>query len=264
MKKDLSNSVKADIKEVIGIILHEVELWDVKAINDVIHVLVLSKKFGHPEDVPRIIERINEGEKHIILRLSSNETANERVENKSIEKLMRLKSAMEYYSGIEKEKEAEKEEAEKYLYFLIKDIKKLKEFREEINKELEGQNGKSSENEKIPKTKNINSIICVKPVSGDKFKIIVNNNYIKTLKGDQAKPSWNLLFEVANGKEIYDCLGYKNYLDYFNSNENNRLYTQTGYKITKILKRESGLIKPAIKIEMISEKAFQTRLKKIK
>jgi len=110
----------------------------------------------------------------------------------------------------------------------------------------------------------INEIICVRPKSGNKFQVVINGDYQNTIKGDRAKPSWNLLFEAAGGKEVWYDKTFKNYLDYFSSNKKCRLYTQTGHKITKILKVEGGQIVPNIKMEVISEKAFKTRLKKAK
>lgn len=141
---------------------------------------------------------------------------------------------------------------EVYLYYQEKEI--LKEGVRDIKR-------------KVP-TKFIKSIYCVKPKSGNKFIMVINDDYQNTIKGDQAKLCWRLLFEVAEkvekGKEgiWYSEENHKNLLDYFNSNKSNRIYTQTGYKITKILKVEGGYIVPTIKLKVISEKAFKTRLQK--
>lgn len=129
----------------------------------------------------------------------------------------------------------------------------------EVKTEIENRSKEKREPEFI------NEIICVRPKQGNKFTVVINKNYNETIKGDMAKPSWNLLFEVAKEKEIwYDTKSHKSYLDYFNSNKNNRLYTQTGNNITQILKVEGGLIMPNIKMSVISEKAFKTRLRKAK
>ncbi len=98
----------------------------------------------------------------------------------------------------------------------------------------------------------IKEIICVKPKLGDRFTVIVNNDYTKLIRGDRAKNSWKSLFEVAEKKEIWYEPEYKSYLDYFNSNELNRLYTQTGCKIIKIFKKEGDYIYPNIKMSVIS------------
>lgn len=135
--------------------------------------------------------------------------------------------------------------------------KKFDKEYDEVKTEIEKRHKKSRGLDSI------HEIICVRPASGDKFLLVINGNYQHIIKGDQGKRSWNLLFEVAEGKEIwYNEESHKNDLDYFNSNKKNRLYTQTGYKITKILKVEGGLIKPNIKMSVISQKAFQRRLKK--
>ncbi len=128
----------------------------------------------------------------------------------------------------------------------------------EVKTELESRSKKGG------KSESINEIICVRPRSGNKFQVVINGNYQNTIKGDKAKDSWNLLFEAAEKKEIWYDQTYKSSLDLLNSNAKCRLYTQTGYKITKILKVEGGQIVPNIKMEVINEKAFKTRLKKAK
>ena len=83
--------------------------------------------------------------------------------------------------------------------------------------------------------------------------------------GDKARGSWNLLFMVAQKEMATSYRGeHKNSVDYFNTNAKNRIYTQTGYKLTKILKMEGGCIVPedGIEINIISEKAFERRRKK--
>jgi hypothetical protein len=112
-------------------------------------------------------------------------------------------------------------------------------------------------------SESIEEIICVRS-KDNKFKVIINGDYLHYINGDKAKPSWNLLFEVAEKKEVSYEPYYKHYLDYFNSNPKNKIYTQTGYKKTKILKKEYDFIRPSIKIDVISEKAFKTRLAKQK
>jgi hypothetical protein len=125
----------------------------------------------------------------------------------------------------------------------------------------------------IPSPEYITSLTIVKPRSGDKFPIIINNNYNKPISGNRNNLSWDLLFRVAEntngakeGVPAEEPIKCKNYLDYFNSNKKNKLYTQTGYKITKILQSEDNFIKPAsnIKINMMSDKAYKTRINKNK
>ena len=108
----------------------------------------------------------------------------------------------------------------------------------------------------------INEIICVRPNLGNKFIVVLNNDYRNFIKGDRAKSSWDFLFRIAEGEEIPYNVEYKNCIDYFNSNSNNRIYTQTGCKVTKIFKIEGGYIRPNIKMNVISEKALKRRIKK--
>lgn len=150
-----------------------------------------------------------------------------------------------------------------YLWFKQFDLDRVKnEIIEVLSKITQKERLGEVRIQKDLPSKFINSITCVRPKSGDKFLVIINDNYQNTIKGDRAKPSWNLLFGIAEGKEKWYDTGYKNSLDYFNSNKLNRLYTQTGYKITKILKIEGGLIVPNIKLGVISEKVFKIRVRK--
>ena len=137
---------------------------------------------------------------------------------------------------------------------------------DELYKKIENGLKKNSSEKAIingGKNNTVREIICVKPRSGNKFTIIINNDYANTIRGDKNKPSWDLLFKIAS-KELVDYESYrKNSLDYFNSNIKNRIYTQKGYEKTKILKVEGGQIVPNIKLSVISEKTFKTRVKKL-
>lgn len=107
----------------------------------------------------------------------------------------------------------------------------------------------------------IKKLELVKPKSGNKFKIVINGDYLNPIYGDRAMPSWDLLFRIAE-KDIIDAENHKNAIDYFNFNEKCQLYTKTGHSVTKILKVEGGYISPAIEIQIITEKAFQQRANK--
>lgn len=107
----------------------------------------------------------------------------------------------------------------------------------------------------------IKKLELVKPKTGNKFKVVINEDYLKPIYGDRAISSWDLLFRVAE-KDLVDAENNKNAIDYFNFNEKCQLYTKTGHAVTKILKVEGGYISPAIEIEIITEKAFQQRANK--
>ncbi len=108
----------------------------------------------------------------------------------------------------------------------------------------------------------VEKIICVKPDDEDKkYQMIINDNYVNPLMCDRVKPSFDLLFKVAEG-ERPSAGEYKSNLDYFNTNKQNRIYTQTGLSLTKILKIIDGDIHPNIVMDVISEKALATRQNK--
>lgn len=107
----------------------------------------------------------------------------------------------------------------------------------------------------------IQKLEVVEPKAGNKFKIVVNHDYENPIHADKVKPSWDLLFRVA-GENLTEADGHKSSLDYLNTNKGCRLYTKTGYQLTKILKVENGYILPAIEIKIITEKAFQQRANK--
>jgi hypothetical protein len=108
----------------------------------------------------------------------------------------------------------------------------------------------------------VTEIICVRPEKGEtQFDVIINDNYKKPIRGSSEK-SWGLLLKVAEGKEPVPT--NRECRDYFNSNKGNKIYAQGGYKVTKILKTEYGEIKPNVKMNVISRKAFGTRINKMR
>src|SRR3989344_4829568 len=107
----------------------------------------------------------------------------------------------------------------------------------------------------------IRKLELVKPRVGNKFKVVVNEDYLNPINADMAKSSWDLLFRVAD-KNLTEAEGHKSSFDYFNTNKGCRLYTKMGYQLTKILKVEGGYILPAIVISVITEKAYQQRANK--
>jgi hypothetical protein len=107
----------------------------------------------------------------------------------------------------------------------------------------------------------IKKLKLVKPKSGNKFKVVINEDYLNPIQGDRAISSWDLLFRIAEG-DMIDAENHKSTIDYFNFNEKCQLYTKTGHTVTKILKVEGGYISPAVEMGIITEKAFQQRANK--
>ena len=113
-----------------------------------------------------------------------------------------------------------------------------------------------------PTSKFIKEIVCVDSGQNNKFKVVLNGNYKNPIEGDKAISSWSILFRIADEEPIEYKEINKGNLDYFNSNKNNKIYTRTGYNLTKILKKERRFVVPNIEMEVISEKAFETRKNK--
>jgi len=106
----------------------------------------------------------------------------------------------------------------------------------------------------------LTKIVCVKSKNdGNRFLIIINDSYAKPIYGDKAKSSWDLFFRIAEREQVTYKDEYKQNIDYFNNNKRNRIYTQTGLQKTQILKVEDGIIQPNIAMEVISDKAYETR-----
>jgi hypothetical protein len=104
-------------------------------------------------------------------------------------------------------------------------------------------------------------ILIVKPATdSNSYLVIVNQKFNTPIKADRAKPSWELLFQIATNKEVAYSDNHKTSLDFFNSNKRCKLYTQTGLSLTKILQRESRHIVPSIRIAIITEKAYKLKI----
>jgi len=113
MKIEFSEKIKEKIRKVIETIFDEIELQDIKSENDKIQIEIINKKFEYPEELQTVIDRINEGEKHRILYLSS-----------EINIFQNLTAQIRNFSlGYNSE------QVENHPYFIIEDFKRLKEIR---------------------------------------------------------------------------------------------------------------------------------------
>lgn len=147
--------------------------------------------------------------------------------------------------------------------FPLRGIDKTKETAswEELYNEIKNFRGSIKSRRPILSGDKIAELLIVKPnTDSNNYLVIVNQKFNKPIKADRAKPSWELLFTIANDKEVLYSDEHKTSLDYFNSNKRCKLYTQTGLSLTKILQRENRYIVPVIKIEVISEKAYKQRI----
>ncbi len=140
MKINNRESIQTDIKKAVEVILHEIELRDVRPVSGIIPVRIASKKFEHPEDLGKIVDKINEGETHRVLSIVSEYTFNKslyhnKITAESIAKLMQTRSALDLL-GIEEEW------LEKRYYFLVEDIDRLREVQTELEKLTETSRSK--------------------------------------------------------------------------------------------------------------------------
>ena len=89
-----------------------------------------------------------------------------------------------------------------------------------------------------------------------KITVYINVEY-NSPKFYNRRKNWGKMYELAKEKQVsYN----KGFFDYFNSNLSNPLYAKEGFKVTKILKQESNLIIPNIKINLITQKKVSQRL----
>jgi hypothetical protein len=107
----------------------------------------------------------------------------------------------------------------------------------------------------------IREILLVRLERQDKVRVVINGNYTSAfVRG--LKKYWGHLVRIAE-QERFSVDDIKGAVDYFNRNSSCPLYTRSGFGLTQILQIDSGYVVPAIPIEIISEKAFRTRLNKV-
>lgn len=119
--------METEIKKLVEIILREVELRDSPTINGAIPVVVSSKKFEYPEDVPQLVGKINGARKgKPILRIFTPQTFKNSSESGSFtsQSVIALRNKR---SILELQDMGEKWDLGAWLYFLIEDIDVLRD-----------------------------------------------------------------------------------------------------------------------------------------
>ncbi len=106
----------------------------------------------------------------------------------------------------------------------------------------------------------IQKIAIVRPETKTRYHLIVNDNYQNPIQAGKAK-CWEYFLRIAEG-ERFLIEQVKGVFDYLNTNKECLLYSRTDYALQKVLEIQSGVVVPAISIEVISEKAFATRRNK--
>lgn len=133
----------------------------------------------------------------------------------------------------------------------------------EKNKKVVQKSANSTENNKISK---LFFTIPINKNIGSNYKLVLNENYLESLKVNRHQKSWNFIIQIAESENIptvpINDEEHKNkgYFDSFNYNNNNKIYKKTCYDVTKILKTENGYILPEkdIIIKTITNKQFMT------
>jgi hypothetical protein len=117
------------IKKVVQIILNEVYLRNAQKINGIISVQISSKKFKHPEDLERIVMRINEEAGHRVLQICPEYIFEEVLKNSSnpFEVTEETITALRRIRWLPSNWAFGRERVEERYIFLIEDIDKLKQ-----------------------------------------------------------------------------------------------------------------------------------------
>lgn len=183
MKEKLSKPLQTEIKEVIEVILHEIELQNIKPMHDISFVMVSNKKFRYAEDLGKIIEKINEGENSRVIRVVSHNDLDKidtlfKVNTENLIKLQKVRSMFDFGFGFE--------QAEQF-YFLVEDLERLKGIETEINKILE-----SNKNITLQINENMQEVILK---NNKKFK----HSFRKT-RGTNKR--FNYLVRIYNNPKI--------------------------------------------------------------
>lgn len=109
--------------------------------------------------------------------------------------------------------------------------------------------------------KKINSIAFAEHDKGMVRYAVINDDYSAPLEIKVSKKYWGSLYEVADGK-LLPAKDHKGFMDYFNSNDKNLIYTKTRCELTKILGIKDGWITKEIPMNIVSERAFRRRQNK--
>lgn len=144
---------------------------------------------------------------------------------------------------------------------IIKD-KKLKDIKFKVAKliyELKRKEAiKKLVGDKMSTDKEIKQLELLEDKTRNKrITVFININYKSPIRPRGGK-YWRNMYDLAVEQQIpYD----KCVLDYFNSNENNPLYSNGEFNVTKILKKDNDYIIPNIIINCVTQKAVTQRLK---
>jgi hypothetical protein len=111
-------------------------------------------------------------------------------------------------------------------------------------------------------SKLIKKIEIIESQKDDKLRIFVNEDYEnKKITPKKDKSYWAALLRIAKEKS-FACesnRGAKSVVDFFNTNQDNMLYTRSGHALTEILTKENLTVSALIPIKMTTNKAITQR-----
>ncbi len=117
-----------------------------------------------------------------------------------------------------------------------------------------------------PKQQLIEKLTLIRTVSNASVKIVVNDDYKNPFKVSLNKAPWKLLLRLAEKEEplCQNIPSLKSIVDYLNTNDSCKLYTNSGKGLTKVIEQENGKVVQGVPMEAISPQTFQQRLNKLK
>jgi hypothetical protein len=117
-----------------------------------------------------------------------------------------------------------------------------------------------------PKAQLIEKLTLIRTVSNASVKIVVNEDYKHPFKVSLNKAPWKLLLRLAEKEEplCQNIPSLKSIMDYLNSNDSCKLYTNSGKGLTKVIEQENGKVVQGVPMEAVSSQTFQQRLNKLK
>lgn len=116
------------------------------------------------------------------------------------------------------------------------------------------------EEPKLLPAPNIQEIVLVRLEKRPKVRVVINGNYQGAFERSLGK-YWSCLLRIAE-QEQFSWERVRTTVNYFNTNAKCPIYTRGGHRLTQILQVEEGLVVPSVPIEVITEKAYQTRVNK--
>jgi hypothetical protein len=111
----------------------------------------------------------------------------------------------------------------------------------------------------------IEKIEIIENERGDKLRVFINGDYTnEKITPEKESDYWIALLEIAKEKKVVcdSNRSAKSIVDFFNTNQDNMLYTRSGYALSQILTKENNVASALIPIKVITKKAVTQRSSK--